>query len=595
MDDITSCNSDEQEPIDRHPIHVAALNGNTAALETIITDEPDKLELRDDRHCTPLHCAILSDHPDCVQLLLKSGADPVRRGGALSGYGSAIDDNDAISMAAVLGHTRSLVMLLKFGLRVPVSALLKAAAMNRTETMSLLLASSKDVLNQNRMNGIQDALERAAMCWHVETVRLLLAEFSKPPKKVTDEIRASLQKAVLKALEDSLCDEFCRDKYDRQRQFGVIQELVAVGADLSEYTIWCALDPLLNSGHHEIARELGIFMIAHGVCISAVDHKGRSPLAAAANDADDDDTLVSALLAAGATSSVDNGGNTPLHLVRQPSILKLLLDSGANIASRNIDGWTPLISVAGLNICHPKVQPQKRVEVCRMLVSCGAEVNAQARDGTSVLHRAASAKDAAVIKFLLENGADTTLVTETGESALHCACKTAAGDPQSWACSVPERLAAESLEPIRLLLEHGANVKARDKKGRTPLFYTLQGYSTKHEGRGTDEWATDAHVRNVAKGSVRQGSYDVAVDACDLMIKHGADFHAKDNDGFVFQDLINRRWLLKPIADLRPERPVSPRASSEGRGGRRGRGGLGGRGGITRHERGEKVQDRGVC
>jgi ankyrin repeat protein len=530
-----------------------------------------------------------------VQLLLKNGADPVRRGGALSGNGSVIDDNDAITMAAVLGHTRSLVTLLESGLRVPVSALLKAAAMNRTDTMSLLLASLKDVSDQNRLDGIQDALERAAMCWHVEAVRLLLAELSKLPKKMTDEILASLQKALLQALKDNLWDEFCRDKYNRQRQFSVVQELVAVGGDLSEYTIWYALDPLLSSGHRETARELGIFMIAHGVDINAVDHEGRSPLAVAASDADDDDTLVSALLAAGATSSVDNRGNTLLHLVRQPSILKLLLDSGANIASRNIDGWTPLISVTGLNRFYPKVQPQKRVEVCRMLVSCGAEVNAQARDGTTVLHRAASAKNAAVIKFLLEDGADTTLVTVTGESALHCACKTAAGDSQSWACSVPERLAAESLEPVRLLLEHGANVEAQDRKGRTPLFYTLRESLTKDEGRETDEWATGAHERNEAKGSVRQELYNVAVEACDLMIKHGADFYAQDKDGFVFRDLVNRKWLLRPIADLRPQRPVLLRASLEGRGGRGSRGGRGGRSRATRHRKGEKGQDRGVC
>jgi ankyrin repeat protein len=591
MGDDTSCNNDEQESICRHPIHVAALDGNIAALEAIITNEAGTLELRDDRRCTPLHCAILSDHPECVHLLLKNGADPFRRGGALSGNGGAIDDNDAITMAAVLGHTRSMVTLLEFGLRVPVSALLKAAAMNRTETMSPLLASRKDFLDRNRTTGIQEALERAAMCWHVEAVRLFLPELSELPKKETEGICASLQKALLQALQDNLCDEFCRDKYTRQRQLGVIQELVAAGGDLSEYSIWSALNPLLHSGHREIARELGIFMIAHGVDIRAVDDKGRSPLAAVAQDGDDDGAFVSALLAAGAVISVDDGGNTPLHLVRQPSILKLLLDNGTNIASRNIDGWTPLISVTGLNKFYPKVQAQNRIEVCRILVSCGAGVNARARDGTTALHRAVSAKDAAVIKFLLEKGADTALVTKTGESALHCACKMAAGDSQSWAGSVSERLTAESLEPVRLLLEYGANVEARDMKGRTPLFYTLQRYLKKDEDQGTGEWATDVHLQNEAKGSIQQESYNVAVEACDLMIRHGADFHAQDKDGFVFRDLINRKWLLRPIADLRPERPVSPKAFAEGRGGggnrsvRGSRGGRGGRIGSTGHER----------
>jgi hypothetical protein len=128
-----------------HIIYVAALSGNTAALKIIITNEPNKLQRQDDCYCIPLHCAILSNHPKCAQPLLKNGANLARRGGALSGNRNTLDNNNAVTIAAVFGHTRSLVTLLEFRLQLLVLALLKAAAVNRIKTMLLFLASSRDV------------------------------------------------------------------------------------------------------------------------------------------------------------------------------------------------------------------------------------------------------------------------------------------------------------------------------------------------------------------------------------------------------------------------------------------------------------------
>ena len=138
IDDGTFYNSDEQESIHRHPLHVAALNGDTAALRMIITYELDRLELDRleflvDCNCTSLRYAIVSHRLECVQILLENGSDPVGRGQALSGNGSDIVDNDAVTVAAVLSHAKFLAMLLGFGLWVLALALVKAAAINRTK------------------------------------------------------------------------------------------------------------------------------------------------------------------------------------------------------------------------------------------------------------------------------------------------------------------------------------------------------------------------------------------------------------------------------------------------------------------------------
>lgn len=55
------------------------------------------------------------------------------------------------------------------------------------------------------------------------------------------------------------------------------------------------------SGHVDITRELGIFMVEKGVNFSAVDGHGRSALATTANDRENHVSLIAALLVAGQT------------------------------------------------------------------------------------------------------------------------------------------------------------------------------------------------------------------------------------------------------------------------------------------------------
>jgi hypothetical protein len=494
------------------------------------------------------------------------------KGGRWSGSGGAIDKNDAVTMATVLGSTRSLATLLDYRLEVPVAALVKAAAVGNEAMMAMLLSREKNSSDRQRNGGIREALVTAAMCWHVEAVQVLLDGISGPSHKSAGENSDAVQKALYKALEDNLCTEFCRDGYVRQRQFLVVKELVKAGGDLAEFSIWDAVGVLHSSGHVDIGRELGIFMIEKGVDFSAVSSHGRSALPAAAGDREDDASLVAALLAAGQpVSSTDEEGNTAIYSVRQLIIVKLLRDNGAEVSSRNNSGWTPLISVACLNENTPQLRPQTRIEVCRLLLYHGVDINACATDDLTALHRAVSAKDTAVVKFLLKNGADTSLATQTGESALHRACRMTAADERSWVCRKAERLSAESLEVVRLLLEYGAFVGARDNKGRTPIFYILKGYRRGDYPKSS--WFTRGSSRDSSNISTGPELYSVAVEACDLMLSHGADVHAKDGEGLVFRNLIQKKGLLKPIAGLIPERVEPLERSLSSRGGRGSRGG----------------------
>ena len=63
---------------------------------------------------------------------------------------------------------------------MPVSALVKALAMNRSEAVHLIiskfLTSGQDFSNQSRQYGNHHALAIAAMCWRVEVVKFFLHE-----------------------------------------------------------------------------------------------------------------------------------------------------------------------------------------------------------------------------------------------------------------------------------------------------------------------------------------------------------------------------------------------------------------------------------
>jgi hypothetical protein len=111
----------------------------------------------------------------------------------------------------------------------------------------------------------------------------------------------------------------------------------------------------------------------------------------------------------------DESGLTALHFSckkDQFAIINLLLDNGANVDVRDSGGWTPL---------HLAL---KNVEVARLLVSKGgANVNAKINfGGQTTLHLAVKIADIAMIRFLLNKGADLNSKDKYGWTPLHHAC-----------------------------------------------------------------------------------------------------------------------------------------------------------------------------
>ena len=100
-----------------------------------------------------------------------------------------------------------------------------------------------------------------------------------------------------------------------------------------------------------------------------------------------------------------------------------------------------------------RVSVENRVDIARVLIARGADVDARSPYDRTPLHYAARKNSLDVARLLIKLGADVDARTESDETPLFCAIQ------------------GTSLDVARLLLDHGAEVDARCDWDRTPFFW----------------------------------------------------------------------------------------------------------------------------
>src|SRR5438270_1616434 len=198
---------------------------------------------------------------------------------------------------------------------------------------------------------------------------------------------------------------------------------------------------------------------------------GLTPLVFAAREGDL--PSAKALLDAGAdVNQTTEYGWTPLLTATNNRHYKLahyLIERGGNPNIANKGGWTPLyLATDNRNIeggDYPVPKPDMdHLEYIKFLLDHDADPNARAKDNTltrtiftmqwfyeagcTAFIRAAQSSDTALMRMLLDYGADPFMVTDNGDTAL-----TAAGGI-GWVEGVTyERSVKENFEAIRMLLD----------------------------------------------------------------------------------------------------------------------------------------------
>jgi len=128
---------------------------------------------------------------------------------------------------------------------------------------------------------------------------------------------------------------------------------------------------------------------------------------------------IHSLIARGANVNAnDQDGDTPLHYAAENwaiECMQVLLSNGADVNARNLQGKTPFMVASNI----PKA--------LGILLDAGADLNAMDNHGRTALMDAASSGEMSKVKLLLQRGADVSLKSPKGKTALDIAIESKHG------------------------------------------------------------------------------------------------------------------------------------------------------------------------
>ncbi|OXU16606.1 hypothetical protein TSAR_006033 [Trichomalopsis sarcophagae] len=220
----------------------------------------------------------------------------------------------------------------------------------------------------------------------------------------------------------------------------------------------------INSAHSLLLVKM---LLDHGSDVNNKDINACTPLQCAIYTGDLE--LVKMIISAGADINVQNRiGATPLHdavLSCNEEMVFLLLSKGANVDAKTLEFRnSPLHWAAMLNIddSHERCAIYTGdLELVKMIISAGADINVQNRIGATPLHDAVLSCNEEMVFLLLSKGANVDAKTlEFKNSPLHWAAMLNIDDSH-------ERV-------ITRLLQFGSDLHAANLNGWTPFNYIIR-------------------------------------------------------------------------------------------------------------------------
>ena len=197
----------------------------------------------------------------------------------------------------------------------------------------------------------------------------------------------------------------------------IVKVLVARGADPFFFKVSTGDTPLIMAAAYGRTDTVMYLLGLREQKINTQNMAGFSALSFAASRGCT--TIVGMLLDDGAKIDIMNAhGSTPLSdacSAGRTETVNLLLARGANAFVSMKQGNTVLFA----SIDNGAVGPQEtRLEIVKILVDHGVNVNQKTNDGSTPLHVAAMNEDHPLVEYLLSKGADTDAVDNNNMSPL---------------------------------------------------------------------------------------------------------------------------------------------------------------------------------
>ena len=430
---------------------------------------------------TALHWAVRADDEQMTALLVRAGANAK----AANRYGVT-----PLTLAAKTGNAAIVELLVRAGAD-PNTASPEGETVLMTAARSGSVAAVKALLARGaNPNAKESWLEQTALMWaaadnHAAIVSVLVengADINARAKAMTGPPRLARQQGVAAQASHS---NFPRGGFTPllfAAQLGAIDAvgaLAAAGADLNlpDPDGITPLAMAIINGNYDAAA----LLVNKGANVNATDRVGRSPLFFAA-DMHTVEWLFSRRVPrpTGDLDSMDT--------------VKLLLDKGANVNAR-LTGRPFILhhnatgnrTIAEGATAFMKAATTSDVALMKILLERGADPSIPTRNNTTALMAAAGlnwvdisslgTEDASIdaITLLLDRGVDINAQNDLGETAVHGAAQRGAD------------------KVIRFLASRGAKVDVKNEEGRTPL----------DEAVGQANEANDDNVRRPERKSTQ--------------------------------------------------------------------------------------------